>query len=59
MTITIYKLSEPDDYTCRSLWGEPAQHHAKKVLAEGHEIEPGWGKQPPKVKDFESKLVEV
>ena len=32
---------------------------AEKLLAEGHEIEPGRGKQPPKVKDFEKVLVEV
>jgi len=26
---------------------------------EGHTIEPGKGKKPPKVKDFEKALVEV
>ena len=33
-----------------------AETQAEKLMAEGHEIEPGKGKQPPKVKDFEKKL---
>ena len=32
---------------------------AERLMAEGHEIEPGRGKQPPKVKDFERVLMEV
>ena len=36
-----------------------AETQAERLMAEGHEIEPGRGKQPPKVKDFESKLVEL
>ena len=30
---------------------------AERLMGEGHEIEPGRGKQPPKVKDWERKLV--
>lgn len=30
-----------------------------RLQAEGHTIEPGRGKQPPKVKDFEKALVEL
>ncbi len=30
-----------------------------KLKKEGHEITPGKGKQPPVVKGWESKLVEV
>ncbi|MGD9142816.1 MAG: hypothetical protein PVG61_03105 [Dehalococcoidia bacterium] len=36
-----------------------AETQAERLMAEGHEIEPGRGKQPPKVKDWESKLVEL
>ena len=36
-----------------------AATQAEKLMAEGHETEPGRGKQPPKVKDFEKKLVEL
>jgi hypothetical protein len=36
-----------------------AAAQAERLIAEGHEIEPGKGKQPPRVKDWESKLVEV
>ena len=32
---------------------------AKHLQEEGHTIEPGKGKKPPRVKDFESTLVEV
>jgi alkylated DNA nucleotide flippase Atl1 len=32
---------------------------AIRLRAEGHIIEPGKGKKPPKVKDFEKALVEV
>jgi len=32
---------------------------AARLEAEGHTIEPGKGKKPPKVKDFEGALVEV
>ena len=32
---------------------------AARLKEEGHTIEPGKGKQPPKVKDFEKVLVEV
>jgi len=32
---------------------------AAQLKEEGHTIEPGKGKQPPKVKDFEKALVEV
>ena len=32
---------------------------AAHLREEGHTIEPGKGKKPPKVKDFEKKLVEV
>ncbi|MFQ6122526.1 MAG: hypothetical protein ACE5LA_05655 [Dehalococcoidales bacterium] len=32
---------------------------AVRLRAEGHTIEPGKGKKPPKVKDFEKALVEV
>jgi alkylated DNA nucleotide flippase Atl1 len=32
---------------------------AARLRAEGHIIEPGKGKKPPKVKDFEKVLVEV
>jgi len=32
---------------------------AARLQAEGHTIEPGKGKKPPKVKDFEKVLVEV
>lgn len=32
---------------------------ASRLEAEGHTIEPGRGKKPPKVKDFERALVEV
>jgi len=32
---------------------------AIRLQAEGHIIEPGRGKQPPKVKDFEKALVEI
>ncbi len=32
---------------------------AARLEAEGHTIEPGKGKKPPKVKDFEKVLVEV
>ncbi len=32
---------------------------AAHLSKEGHTIEPGKGKKPPKVKDFEKKLVEV
>jgi len=32
---------------------------ADRLRAEGHTIEPGKGKKPPKVKDFEKALVEV
>jgi len=32
---------------------------AAHLREEGHTIEPGKGKQPPKVKDFEKVLVEV
>jgi len=32
---------------------------AARLRAEGHTIEPGKGKKPPKVKDFERALVEV
>jgi alkylated DNA nucleotide flippase Atl1 len=36
-----------------------AAAQAEKLIAEGHEIVPGRGKQPPKVKDWERKLVEL
>lgn len=36
-----------------------AAAQAEKLIAEGHQIEPGRGKQPPKVKDWERKLVEL
>ena len=32
---------------------------AARLMAEGHTIEPGRGKKPPKVKDFEQALLEV
>ena len=32
---------------------------AARLMEEGHTIEPGKGKKPPKVKDFEKALVEV
>ena len=32
---------------------------ATHLIAEGHTIEPGKGKKPPKVKDFEKALVEA
>jgi len=32
---------------------------AERLREEGHTIEPGRGKKPPKVKDFEKALVEV
>ena len=32
---------------------------AARLQSEGHIIEPGRGKQPPKVKDFEKALVEI
>ncbi len=32
---------------------------AAHLREEGHTIEPGKGKKPPKVKDFEGALVEV
>ena len=32
---------------------------AARLKEEGHEIEPGRGKKPPRVKDFERALVEV
>ena len=36
-----------------------AEAQAAHLEEEGHTIEPGKGKQPPKVKDFEKALVEV
>lgn len=35
------------------------ESQAKHLQDEGHTIEPGKGKKPPKVKDFERALVEV
>ena len=32
---------------------------ATRLTEEGHTIEPGKGKRPPKVKDWEKKLVKV
>ena len=32
---------------------------SNRLMEEGHTIEPGRGKKPPKVKDWEGKLVEV
>ena len=32
---------------------------AARLMAEGHTIEPGRGKKPPRVKDYEMTLVEV
>jgi hypothetical protein len=32
---------------------------AARLKEEGHTIEPGKGKKPPKVKDFEKALVEL
>jgi alkylated DNA nucleotide flippase Atl1 len=32
---------------------------AERLMGEGHEIEPGRGKQPPRVKDYERVLVEI
>ena len=34
-----------------------AETQAERLTAEGHEIEPGRGKQPPTVKDYEKALV--
>ena len=36
-----------------------AETQAVRLVGEGHEIEPGRGKQPPKVIDYEAKLVDV
>jgi alkylated DNA nucleotide flippase Atl1 len=36
-----------------------AETQAERLTGEGHEIEPGRGKQPPKVVNYEAKLVEV
>ena len=36
-----------------------AETQAERLMAEGHEIETGRGKQPPKVIGYEAKLVEV
>lgn len=36
-----------------------AEAQAAHLRAEGHTIEPGKGKKPPKVKDFEKALVEL
>jgi len=36
-----------------------AAAQAEHLLAEGHVIEPGKGKQPPKVREYERVLVEV
>ncbi len=33
------------------------EDQAKKLQEEGHNIEPGKGKKPPKVKDFELRLI--
>lgn len=34
-------------------------HQAARLIEEGHAIEPGKGKKPPKVKEFEKSLQEV
>jgi len=36
-----------------------AESQAARLRKEGHTIEPGKGKKPPKVKDFEKALVEL
>ena len=36
-----------------------AAAQAERLLAEGHDIEPGRGKQPPRVRDFQQYLVET
>jgi hypothetical protein len=36
-----------------------AASQAERLIAEGFDIEPGKGKQPPKVKDYEKYLVEA
>ncbi|MDI6794886.1 MAG: MGMT family protein [bacterium] len=34
-------------------------HQAARLIEEGHAIEPGKGKKPPKVKEFEKSLQEM
>jgi hypothetical protein len=36
-----------------------AKEQARRLRAEGHTIEPGQGKKPPKVKDFQSSLIKL
>ena len=36
-----------------------AAAQAERLMAEGFDIEPGRGKQPPRVRDFQRYLVEI
>ena len=57
--ITPYWRVIRDDGTLHEKFpgGPPAQ--ARQLKAEGHHLEPGRGKRPPKVKDFEKSLAKL
>ncbi len=57
--ITPYWRTLKTDGSLNEKYPGGAEAQAKHLQEEGHIIEPGKGKKPPKVKDFEKALVEV
>jgi len=53
-----WRVIKPDGRLNEKLPGGP-KAQASNLEAEGHSLEPGRGSKPPKVKDFEKKLVKV
>ena len=48
-----------DDGSLNEKYPGGVNAHAAYLREEGYTIEPGTGKKPPKVKDFEKSLVEI
>ena len=57
--ITPYWRTLKTDGSLNGKYPGGADTQASHLREEGHTIEPGKGKKPPKVKDFEKALVEV
>ena len=57
--ITPYWRTLKTDGSLNEKYPGGAEAQAARLREEGHTIEPGKGKKPPKVKDFEKTLVEV
>ena len=57
--ITPYWRVLKDDGRLNEKFPGGVEAQAARLEEEGHTIEPGRGKKPPKVKGFEGSLVEV